>query len=785
VTGSIGGRLILVLTLCLALITSAGMWLDYRLSRQDIVQGLQLQARDTVDGVLTDMDNWLDAVEGSTLFLGRILQQQEYPPDQLRQLLQDVVENNEDIFGATIALDPKRYGDARGFAPYYFRGDDGIAYADLAAGDGRYWDKSWFASPVASEQPVWVEPYFDRGGGEVLMTTFAVPVYTTAETGERELFGVVTADITLEELQNYLARLKLSASGSAILLSREGVILSARNRSLTMRHYTDTAGGKRELQAWRQLVSAALAGETIERQLPCPDTSGSCVVRMDALDSTGWPVGVVHPEREMLAPLRQFQLKLGLTSLFTLLLLGLAVYLVTRRITRPLAALATASSELARGKLDTTLPAARGRDEVATLVRSFHVMREDLQNYIDDLEAATASRSRLEGELAAARDIQMSMLPQGGEAMETDPAFRLWATVIPAKSVGGDLYTYHHRDGLLYIAVGDVSDKGVPAALFMARAISFIQQWMGSGIDPTEAMALINNLLEEGNDNCMFLTLFLGVLDLESLELRFASGGHTEPALLRNGRPLTLAQDSGAALGLARDQGFTLNRVQLQAGDRLALWTDGIDEAFNTQREMFGLPRLLEAFLAGGNRQIEDAGTAILGAVQDFSSGTSQSDDITLLLLEIPAADLSAERHQRDFTLGQQLVSRVLGWLESILPGVDLPTEATMEMQLVAEEIVTNVDKYAGLGAADSIDVTVEISAGEWVLQVADGGKPFNPLVDAVRSELGADIDSAGIGGLGVHLITRLTDRQSYRRSDGRNVLRVTRTLSARRNWNE
>ena len=166
--------------------------------------------------------------------------------------------------------------------------------------------------------------------------------------------------------------------------------------------------------------------------------------------------------------------------LASLLCLSLAVYTITRRLTRPLTALAQASDDVARGELNTPLPATRGDDEIARLVRSFTAMKKDLKSYIADLETATASRSRLEGELAAAREIQMSMLPGGGEASVQSNDYELWARVRPAKSVGGDLYSSNRSGRRLFIAVGDVADKGGPAARCMAGAISLIQQLTGS-----------------------------------------------------------------------------------------------------------------------------------------------------------------------------------------------------------------------------------------------------------------------------------------------------------------
>jgi sigma-B regulation protein RsbU (phosphoserine phosphatase) len=425
-----------------------------------------------------------------------------------------------------------------------------------------------------------------------------------------------------------------------------------------------------------------------------------------------------------------------------------------------------------RAILDEVFPC--DNDEIARLIHSFTGMQRDLRRYITDLEQVTASRSRLQGELAAAREIQMSMLPGGGEAGESSADYQLWARVQPAKSVGGDLYTFYRAGRQLFLAVGDVSDKGVPAALFMARAVSLIPQLAGTQADPAKSMALLNDALCEGNDSCMFVTLFLGVLDLTTGVLHFASAGHTLPVLLREGVALPVEQQDGPALGLAPGLEFPVNTLRLQAGDRLVAYTDGIDEAFNAGREMFGRDRLVSCLQESWREAPANAGATVLDAVDTFAGDISQSDDIALLVLERPLVTSAGY----DLSRGPRQTSRALDWLQETLATQAIPAEVVGELQLVLEEIVTNIDKYAGLDAEATIRVDIEASRTGVRLQVSDPGVPFDPLAEAHRAALGADTDSAEVGGLGVHLIAQLTDNQTYQRQAGRNVLRVMKHLA-------
>lgn len=768
---SITTRLIALLTLSTVSIVGLAMWLDYRLSRDELLQQLHAQSEQTVTTAIVDMENWLEGVESSTLLLGRILQQRDYSTPGLKQMLKDIVENNDDIFGSAIALNPDLFDIPLGFAHYYFRRDGILREADLALEENNYQQQRWYMDSVAAGKPIWVEPYFDVGGAKVLMTTYAVPVYRVDDAGVRSLYGVVTADVTLQELRQYLQRLQLGANGQSVLLSREGLVLGAKDDANLMRHYSEI--NNPEAPYWANLLQKVLVGQTISRQRQCTDIPGSCSVHMGTLN-TGWPLVLMYSDNELLAPLHDHQIKTAITGLLTLLLMVLAVYFVTRRITAPLAALSAATRDISQGKLDTPLPAPKGEDEVATLIQSFKAMNHDLKTYIADLETVTASRSRLEGELAAAREIQMAMLPGGGETLAAQDIFQLWARVTPAKTVGGDLYSYQIVDGKLLLALGDVSDKGVPAALFMARAISLIQQLSGPDVPAQEAMSAVNDMLTQGNENCMFVTLFLGVLNLKNMVLSFASAGDAVPVLLRNGAVYPNTASSGPALGLASGLTFPVNTLQLQTGDRLAIYTDGIEEAFNIEGTMFGQERISTELLETVSQPVDVAGKHMFQAISDFANGAAQSDDITLMLLELTEP---AENWTSEFNPKAEMPAQVAQWLQQSLESASVNRDNIGEFLLVAEEIVTNIYKYAGLAPQDSFTINLEVSDQRILLEVADRGKPFNPLTDAQQSPLGADIENAVVGGFGIHLITSMTEHQSYRRQGQENILLVEKII--------
>ncbi len=778
-TNTITGKLIAVLTLCLAGIHGASVYTDYQLSRAEILERVRLESLDTVNAVVNDLEYWLDGVQDSTKLLARILTQNKFSPPELNQLLANVLIDQDEIYGATIALNPDFEGNPRGFAPYYYRKNGGITYVDLAEDGREYWQKDWYTRAVAAAKPVWIEPYFDAGGGEILMTTFSVPIYHSNAQGLRSLYAVITADVALEKLHTYLQQLRLGPSGRSILISRGGIVLSSDRHDAIVQNYLEALSAPQDRDVWQRSFEATLRGETLVFPIQCPARLGQCSTRISTLTSTGWPVAVLYSQDEVLSPLRSYGTKTIFIGLATLLLMALAISLISRRLTKPLVALADASDSMAQGQLEVPLPRVKGKDEIARLVQSFGAMQRDLKSYIADLEVATAGKARLEGELAAATQIQMSMLPQGGEALQESGQYSLWAKVRPAKSVGGDLYTfYQHGDEELRIVVGDVSDKGVPAALFMAKAISHIQQFEEEFQSPSRGVALLNNALEKGNDNCMFVTLFFGVINLHSLEMKFSSAGHTAPSLFRAGVVTAVNQETGPALGLAEDMSYPENTLQLAQGDRLAIYTDGIDEAFNDSAEMFGVERFNTQLQKTGEHKIAQAGQAIFQQIDTFAGDMPQSDDITLMLVDILSTlEYLSTRH--NFSCNADKPGSACDWLNKLLEEQSVDNSLAMELVLVTEEIMTNIQKYAQLPAGADIELQVNANSDRVELVFTDAGIHFDPFKDSHRAHLGSDIDSAEVGGLGVHLITRLTDRQNYQRSNNKNIVRLEKFFSS------
>jgi sigma-B regulation protein RsbU (phosphoserine phosphatase) len=316
---------------------------------------------------------------------------------------------------------------------------------------------------------------------------------------------------------------------------------------------------------------------------------------------------------------------------------SLLVILIARFITQPLASLTQATAEIAGGNLDIELPPVTSAQEVTKLADAFRDMKASLKNHIKQLTETTAAKERIESELKIAHDIQMSILPKIFPPFPDKPdTFDLYAVIKPAKEVGGDFYDFFYLDDSHFcFVIGDVSGKGVPASLFMAVTKTLIKGNAAGMADPGRMLTKVNNDLSDGNDACMFVTIFFGILDTKTGEILYANGGHNPPVILNGGGAadfLTVPRDIvvGAVAGYA----YTTDRVTLKPGDAIFTYTDGVTEAMNGKKELFSGKRLYETLSSSKEKTARDIVSQVMEETALFAGHAPQSDDIAMMMLQ-------------------------------------------------------------------------------------------------------------------------------------------------------
>lgn len=553
----------------------------------------------------------------------------------IEKLLKTVLSKHPDIYGMTVALEP-RSGllETQGFAPYYYRNNGQIHYVNLAAKKYNYRQQSWYKKTIATGQAHWSEPYFDQGGGNKAMVTYSAPIFIE-EQGTKRLAGIVTADITLSSLANLVSTLAVGDNGFAYLFTRKGNIITHTNPKRVMANVSNYWSDSQHPNRLQDLLTDMLNGQQDTRLVGCFDKDNSplCWLSYQPVNDDRWSIAIVIPMAEMTGSLDQYRSNSLLITISGLLLLTVIVIFLSRKLTTPLLALSQSTQQLARGDLDTDIPDFGLQDEVGSLARQFQQMQVSLKDYIAQLNQQAAQRERLEGELGAATIIQMQMLPDNGHSQIKAEHWQLSAILEPAKSVGGDLYHYQLlNDQQLFFAVGDVSDKGVAAALFMAKTQTLLRQLCQENLSLEQLLTAINIQLCHNNDSCMFVTMICGILDINTGQLTLASAGHANPLLYQQ-HCQTLELNTGPALGFFEDAIFVSDQYQLPLNCPLILTTDGADEATNMQQEFYGEERLVTVINQAHDYDNDVLLASIHQDILEFRSQADPSDDLTLMII--------------------------------------------------------------------------------------------------------------------------------------------------------
>ncbi|MDH5739030.1 MAG: anti-sigma factor antagonist [Nitrospira sp.] len=419
-----------------------------------------------------------------------------------------------------------------------------------------------------------------------------------------------------------------------------------------------------------------------------------------------------------------------------------------------------------------------------TALKNAEQAAEDAKRRLaDSLALVEAAKARMQEELNVGRDIQRSMLPRVFPPFPDRKELELYAVLEPALEIGGDLYDFFLIDDhRLCFVVGDVSGNGVPAALFMAMTKIMVKTRAMSDPSPASIVTHVNDALSADNDSCMFVTLYLGILNLRDGTLLATNAGHNPPLLKKPDGPFEwLTAQDGPMVGPMPGIAFKESTIQLGPGDELFLYTDGVTEADNRRRELFGNNRLKSILTKSQAASVVDRLSEVMNAVRGFAGEAPQADDITMLGLRyhgVPPSDVAAKVFHQ--TMPNQLMAipdlqmafeeYVSQWARA------KPLIPTLNMAL--DDLLNNVVQYAFPNdpMEHHIEVEGDVRDESVVLTIMDDGIPFNPL-SVAPPDLSVLLHEREIGGLGIHLVRAMFDEVTYHRNVGRNVLTIKKRL--------
>ncbi len=432
-------------------------------------------------------------------------------------------------------------------------------------------------------------------------------------------------------------------------------------------------------------------------------------------------------------------------------------------------------SKIIDGNLDVTVDV-HTSDEFASLSDDINSTVNTLKHYID--EAAT----RIDKELEFARSIQHSALPSVFPAYPNVKEFDIYATMDTAKVVGGDFYDFYMiGEDRLAILIADVSGKGIPAAMFMMTAKTMLKNFAESGLGVDEVFTRANAALCEGNDAGMFVTAWMGIIDLKTGHVTYANAGHNPPLIYRKGMGYEYLK-SRAGFVLAGMDGITykMQELDLCPGDKIYLYTDGVTEATDIDNALYGEKRLQELLCANTGDTPEECLDRVKDDIDRFVGDAEQFDDITMLTVTYNGTDTEGDcdMEERVFPAKDSALADAMGFLEKKLDACGASVKTTMQLSIVLEELFVNVAHYAYPEAEGSLTLGLGYNkdTGIFSMKIADEGIPFDPTAKS-DPDITLAAEDRSIGGLGIFMVKKTMDTVDYERLDGRNVLTATKKI--------
>ncbi|WP_016950028.1 SpoIIE family protein phosphatase [Anabaena sp. PCC 7108] len=539
------------------------------------------------------------------------------------------------------------------------------------------------------------------------------------------------------------------------------------------------------LQQWLSQQNNTLNNLQQNRGLINTRTNSQGILVTTKVNSTNWIVGIIFPAAKLEEFQQQYLWLIIISMSKDMLLICVVIAFISQLTIRPLRQLNSSTQEMARGNLDTILPTVTSDDEVGRLTQSFRQMRDSLQLYISNLQETTAAKQKLESELSIAAQIQRTMVPKTTVDSSCNSPYLISALLKPARIVGGDLYDFFLLGSdRLCIIIGDVADKGFPAALLMARTVTLIRTLTKPFNTPSEILHTVNQELCAENEECLFVTVFCGVIDLRSGNFTYASGGHDAPLLIHNRQVQYLDLETSSPLGLYEDSVFVESECILAPNDLILLYTDGITEAMNCEGEIFSEERLIEIITSYPPTNPARAVRTIVHFCQQFVGDAPQSDDITLLAVQyLPSSPFSQAVNVMEWnlTLNSELteLEEVKQKLSEILQAASLTVELIEDAQLIVEEVLVNIIEYGYENRSDGyIDLRIEINNQQLMMTFKDSGKPFNPLTDIASPDIMMDDEERSLGGFGFFLVQELAEQVDYVYLHGKNILTVRQAIA-------
>ena len=762
-----------------AIIFNVALGFLFYQSREAVRQEAISRATTILEKTSLRVEGILNRVEVASNMTKWLVQRHPNKADSMFVYSRGMLMNNPDFFNCSIAFEPYHFKDkGRYFSAYTKHVGDSLRTIQGGSDLYQYFFTDWYLMPQLLEKPCWTEPYMDLDVGtntSEMLTSYC----QTITDKQGKMIGVINTSLSISWLSQTISAVKPYPNSYSIMIGRGGTYFVHPDTTKITRQTIFTQTIEQPDTALTALGYAMQRGEEGMKHMNI-DGQDSYVF-YKPLGQTGCSMAIVCPESDIFGGFDRLRNSVRAIVLVGLLLM---LYLFIRIITRelqPLRRLAHEAETIASGQFDAELPDFQRIDEIGQLSHSFGNMQQSLVKYIDELKNTTAQKASIESDLRIASGIQMGMLPEKFPTREDRDDVQLFASLTPAKEVGGDLFDFYFRDEKLFFCIGDVSGKGVPASLFMAVTRSTFRTVSAHETMPDRIIMTMNKTIADMNKTHMFVTLFVGVLDLPTGRLHYCNAGHDAPLLVGAGVG-ELPCDANIPVGFMPSWKYTLQEAKIFTGTTILLFTDGLTEAMDSDKELFRMERVNEVAskaLAQQQQEPRQLIAQMTEAVHEFVGDAEQSDDLTMMAIQYIKQQSDVKMRKRIVLPNDtQEVPKLNAFVEEVCQTVGFDDMANMQIKVAVEEAVVNVMKYAYPPGMHG-DVTIEAASNDVRLKftIIDSGAPFDPTVQSeVDTTLAAK--DRKIGGLGIHIMRQNMDSINYERIDNLNVLTLRKKIN-------
>ena len=640
---------------------------------------------------------------------------------------------------------------------FYDRIEGNVRLDEFAMDDYDYHSLDWYREIIDNVktpyQVIWTKPYIDDTVYRYL-TTAGAGIFDL----HNKLIGISIVDWGIEEVVKEIAAVKPTKNSFVVLCA------PAQDYIISGTYIKNPIGASIKALPW-DINAASFSLDDVK------------YLQFGRYMDNGWLLSVQIPENEIFSEIEDRNTRFSIiTAAASVLILCIAYFLISALVNTPIKNLTRDVSRLVLGNLDVQVKVT-SKDELGLLAGAFNKMKTDLKDSIEAYTLEHAEKERIDAELGIAAGIQVAMLPYTFPPFPERTDFDIFALMQPAKEVGGDLYDFFLIDeNNVAVVIADVSGKGVPAALLMAITKTLIKNSALSGKSPGEVFDLVNNTLCENNNTSVFVTAFMGFYNTVSGRFVYINAGHCPPLIKKAGRDFELLKTK-PCLVLACFEGVVYHEEEifLEAGDTVFLYTDGVTEAMNPERELFSERRLIDTLKTLGDYPPLELLRAVKEELDFFAGGAGQADDITMLALKI---DHLTHTRMMELIVEANIenIDDVIEFVNAALTRYGCMHTLKNHINLAVEEIFVNIAKYAYCPESGSVSVCIAAEGENVIIRFEDSGRVFNPL-EHVPPDLLKLVHEQESAGLGIFIVTKIMDKVSYERSGGKNIFQMIKKI--------